>query len=82
MKKNDFKAILWDNDGILVETEKWYFEATKQIMAKEGFNLSIDTYRDTFLKKIPSMLKILLLKVDLCIFFQCYDLHTTGKNRQ
>ena len=51
MKKNDFKAILWDNDGILVETEKWYFEATKQIMAKEGFNLSINTYRDTFLKK-------------------------------
>ena len=51
MKKNDFKAILWDNDGILVETEKWYFEATKQIMAKEGFNLSIDTYRETFLKK-------------------------------
>ena len=45
-----FKAILWDNDGVLVETEKWYFEATKIIMSEEGFNLTLDIYRETFLK--------------------------------
>ena len=46
-----YKAILWDNDGVLVETEKWYFEATKIIMSEEGFNLTLDIYRETFLKK-------------------------------
>ena len=45
-----YKAILWDNDGVLVETEKWYFEATKIIMSEEGFNLTLDIYRETFLK--------------------------------
>ena len=45
-----YKAILWDNDGILVETEKWYFEATKKIMEKEGYKLTLDTYREYFLK--------------------------------
>jgi len=46
-----FKTILWDNDGVLVETEQWYFEATKIIMSEEGFNLTLDIYRETFLKK-------------------------------
>ena len=44
------KAILWDNDGVLVETEKWYYEATKRVMKEEGYNLTLDTYRKTFLK--------------------------------
>ena len=45
-----YKAILWDNDGILVETEKWYYEATKLVMKQEGYHLTIDQYRETFLK--------------------------------
>ena len=45
-----YKAILWDNDGVLVETEKWYFEATKRVMQEEGYNLTLDVYRKTFLK--------------------------------
>ena len=40
MKNNEFKVILWDNDGILVETERWYYEATKQIMKTQGIDLS------------------------------------------
>ena len=44
------KAILWDNDGVLVETEKWYYEATKSVMKEEGYNLTLDIYRKTFLK--------------------------------
>ena len=45
-----YKAILWDNDGILVHTEKWYYQATKDIMAQSGFDLSIDIYHEMFLK--------------------------------
>ena len=44
------KVILWDNDGVLVETEKWYYEATKRVMKEEGYNLTLDIYRKTFLK--------------------------------
>ena len=45
-----YRAILWDNDGVLVETEKWYFEATKLVMEEEGYHLTLDEYRETFLK--------------------------------
>jgi len=46
-----YKAILWDNDGILVDTEKWYFEATRLVMRDEGFNLTLNQYQETFLKE-------------------------------
>ena len=45
-----FKAILWDNDGVLVDTERWYYEATKRVMKEEGYSLTLDEYRKTFLK--------------------------------
>ena len=45
-----YRAILWDNDGVLVETEKWYYEATKLVMEKEGYHLNLDKYRETFLQ--------------------------------
>ena len=45
-----YKAILWDNDGVLVDTERWYYEATKRVMKEEGYNLTLDIYRKTFLK--------------------------------
>ena len=45
-----YKAILWDNDGVLVETEHWYYQATKLVMEEEGFNLTLEIYRETFLK--------------------------------
>ncbi len=31
------KYILFDNDGVLVETEKWYFEANKKSLALLGY---------------------------------------------
>ncbi len=45
-----YKAILWDNDGILVHTEEWYYQATKEVMMEYGFNLTLDIYHETFLK--------------------------------
>lgn len=39
------KYILFDNDGVLVETEIWYFEANKNILKKElALNLEFDEY--------------------------------------
>ena len=35
------KYILFDNDGVLVETEMWYFEASRRAL-KEFFNLTLE----------------------------------------
>ncbi len=37
----DKKYILFDNDGVLVETEVWYYEASKRAL-KEFFNYSVE----------------------------------------
>ena len=38
------KFILFDNDGVLVETEVWYYEANKIILKTLGLNLELDNY--------------------------------------
>lgn len=43
------KAIFWDNDGVLVDTEKYYFEATYLTMKKVGFELTKEQYIEFFL---------------------------------
>ncbi len=30
------RAIFWDNDGVLVDTEQWFFEANRQELAALG----------------------------------------------
>src|SRR5262245_7937742 len=36
--------LLWDHDGVLVDTERWYFEATREVMRGIGIDLSQETY--------------------------------------
>jgi HAD superfamily hydrolase (TIGR01509 family) len=43
------KAILWDNDGVLVDTEKLYYQANVEVLAGIGFELTREMYRDLFL---------------------------------
>ncbi|OGU35714.1 MAG: hypothetical protein A2068_06950 [Ignavibacteria bacterium GWB2_35_6b] len=45
------KAIFFDNDGILVDTEILYFRANKEIFSKLGVELNEETYAENFLKK-------------------------------
>lgn len=45
------KAIFWDNDGILVDTEKLYFKASKLTFAKVGIDLTSEMYVEYFLKQ-------------------------------
>ncbi|MDX1294770.1 MAG: HAD family phosphatase [Sulfurimonadaceae bacterium] len=40
------KFILFDNDGVLVETEPWYFTANVEILKKMGIELTEERYRD------------------------------------
>lgn len=34
------RFLLWDHDGVLVDTERWYFEATRIALARVGVELS------------------------------------------
>jgi HAD superfamily hydrolase (TIGR01509 family) len=43
------KAIFWDNDGVLVNTEHLYFLATQQIMATVGITLTREIYLEYFM---------------------------------
>ena len=38
------KYLLFDNDGVLVDTEKWYYEANKIAMKELGIHLELDYY--------------------------------------
>jgi HAD superfamily hydrolase (TIGR01509 family) len=43
------KAILWDNDGVLVDTEHLYFEATQHVLGSVGISLTPAQYIELFL---------------------------------
>jgi HAD superfamily hydrolase (TIGR01509 family) len=43
------KAIFWDNDGVLVDTEHLYFQATQQVLASIGIHLTQEQYIELFL---------------------------------
>jgi beta-phosphoglucomutase-like phosphatase (HAD superfamily) len=36
--------MLWDHDGVLVDTERWYFAATQESLASLGVPLDQNTY--------------------------------------
>lgn len=44
-------VILWDNDGVLVDTEILYFEATRDIFASVGHELTRDAFVDASLRR-------------------------------
>jgi HAD superfamily hydrolase (TIGR01509 family) len=43
------RALLWDHDGVLVDTEGLYFQATRETLAGVGVVLSESVYRQLFL---------------------------------
>jgi HAD superfamily hydrolase (TIGR01509 family) len=45
------RAIFWDNDGVLVDTERLYFQATQDIMIAAGRPLTQADYREYFLRQ-------------------------------
>ena len=39
-----FKFIFWDNDGVLVDTEGLYYQASREALARIGFDLSAEQF--------------------------------------
>ncbi len=48
---NTDRAILWDNDGVLVQTEHLYFKANQILCEELGFTLTTKIFIELFLKK-------------------------------
>ena len=45
------KAIFWDNDGVLVDTERLYFQANQEVFASAGLALTERDYLQLFLRQ-------------------------------
>lgn len=39
------RAVFWDNDGVLVDTEKLYFQATREVLLRTGVTLTAPLFR-------------------------------------
>lgn len=52
------KAIFWDNDGVLVDTEALYFQATQEVLAEQGITLSREDFTDISLARGESALAL------------------------
>jgi len=46
-----FKAIFWDNDGVLVDTEKFYYLANKKLLSQYQIELTKELFRDLYLTR-------------------------------
>jgi HAD superfamily hydrolase (TIGR01509 family) len=44
-------AVLWDNDGVLVDTEGLYFQATKTVLASIGVDLTPEQFKEISLRR-------------------------------
>ncbi len=51
-------TVLWDNDGVLVDTEGLYFRATQIVLASVGIHLSPEQFIDISLRQGQSTLNL------------------------
>ncbi len=49
MNLKNKKAILWDNDGVLVDTEKYFFKATQEVLQKFSIEFTKEMFIDLML---------------------------------
>jgi phosphoglycolate phosphatase-like HAD superfamily hydrolase len=52
------EAILWDNDGVLVDTERLVFESTRRTLAKIGIEFSLEQFLELSVREGRSALRL------------------------
>lgn len=52
---NHIDALFWDNDGVLVDTEKLYFRASRETLTEAGINLTWDQFCEISLRRGQSL---------------------------
>jgi HAD superfamily hydrolase (TIGR01509 family) len=45
------RAVFWDNDGVLVDTEKLYFQATRELLREAGVTLTEELFQQISLRE-------------------------------
>ncbi len=55
-----YQALFFDNDGVLVDTEGLYFEASRSVLAELGIELSHETHLDISLRQGKSVFELAL----------------------
>ncbi len=58
------KAILWDNDGVLVDTERWFFEANRRELAALEVEVTWHDFETINLRRGESLLNLSNLEGD------------------
>jgi HAD superfamily hydrolase (TIGR01509 family) len=56
------KAVFWDNDGVLVDTEKLYFQATREFLLHAGVTLTEELFQRISLREGRSAFDLALEK--------------------
>lgn len=51
-------TVLWDNDGVLVDTEGLYFRATKTVLKRVGIVLTPEQFKDISLRRGESTFRL------------------------
>ncbi len=51
-------TVLWDNDGVLMDTEGLYFRATQTVLARVGVQLASDQFKEISLKRGESTFQL------------------------
>ena len=51
-------TILWDNDGVLVDTEGLYFRATQTVLATVGIDLTAEQFKEISLRRGESTFRL------------------------
>jgi len=51
-------TVLWDNDGVLVDTEGLYFQACQEVLGKVGVHLTLEQFREISLRRGVSTLAL------------------------
>ena len=51
-------TVLWDNDGVLVDTEGMFFQACREVLGSVGVDLSLEQFKDISLRQGESTLNL------------------------
>jgi len=65
--------LLWDNDGVLVDTEPWYFRATAEVLAERGLRLTEAEFQDLSLTQGRSAFDLLPRELDAATVAELRD---------
>ena len=44
-------TVLWDNDGVLVDTEGMYFQACQEVLGRVGIDLTLERFKEISLRR-------------------------------